>query len=65
MVPLCEPYPHFLPALKAISNVTDIARRSECVLLAKCNFKQDIPSIFLDLNITSDIARDPAPVFVF
>lgn len=64
MVPICEPYPHFLPALEAISDVTDIARRSECVTLAKGNFKQDIPSLRLDSNTTSDIAGDPAPVFV-
>ncbi|KAF6239884.1 hypothetical protein HO173_002431 [Letharia columbiana] len=37
--------------------------QSACYL-AKGNFKQDIPSLRLDFNTTSDIAGDPAPVFV-
>lgn len=39
-------------------------RRSECVLIARGSFKQNIPSIRLYFNISTDIAGGSEPVFV-
>lgn len=39
-------------------------RRSECVVIARGSFKQDVPSIRLYFNISTDIAGGSEPVFV-
>ena len=42
----------------------DVNRRSECVLIAGGFFKQDIPSIRLSFNISTDTAGGSEPVLI-